>query len=213
MSSIAPPSRGANPPLARPSVCPICGLAETWRPVMGFEDLYEISSAGVARTVPRRRPVGYGRTRSVPSVILSKRRVSLSNQPYSARYVLRRVLFLEHYSRAPLGAADVFKDGNRQHLCVGNLDWEFPLLNYRAMHQKVAVLRGSARDMSCVDCGSPAHDWSYTHSGYCETAAPSGVPYSLDVAEYDPRCRSCHRLFDKAGVYRERDSRGRWVAA
>lgn len=193
------------------STCPICGLAETWRPVRDFEGLYEISSIGRARSLPKRRMCGYGKTRAIPPKILTRRRVILSAPDRERRHVLRRVLFLEHYATLPPGAAVVFIDGDRDHLCAANLAWEFPHLGYRSMHHKVERQRGSASDLQCVDCGGAAEDWSYSRSGYREVTSIKGVPYSLDPAEYDPRCRSCHRRYDEAGVHRERDAAGRWT--
>lgn len=76
-------------------------------------------------------------------------------------------------------------------------------IGYTAAHARVRRLKGSASDYPCADCGGPAQDWAYSHSGVKERwellpeqSAPS--PYSTDPEQYDPRCRSCHRLFDAA---------------
>lgn len=45
--------------------------------------------------------------------------------------------------------------------------------------------RGRAGDQLCVDCGKQAYDWSHIH----ETSGES-------IWHYEPRCRSCHKLYD-----------------
>lgn len=209
-----PPISHHTSPPSCPSICPVCGLAEKWRPVRRFEDAYEISNIGRVRSVARVVGAACGSTRVISGRVLRARRIVLS-RPGASELILRWLLFVEHFSRAAPGGAPVWLDGNLTHLCVGNLSWEFPQLAYRPMHRKVDRLRGSAKDHACVDCSGVAEEWSYTDSGYCqaadERADGSLVTYSLDPAEYEPRCRSCHRKFDGAGVDRIRRTNGQWT--
>lgn len=79
-----------------------------------------------------------------------------------------------------------------------------------AIHRRLYRTRGKATEFACVDCGGPARDWSYNNADPAQlTEERDGTPiaYSLDLDNYDPRCRSCHRKFDKAGD-RPRTSRG-----
>ncbi len=70
------------------------------------------------------------------------------------------------------------------------------LVGYDAAHKRVKRLRGSARDYVCVGCGDvPATDWAYNHEDENELAGGDG-PYSLIPANYDPMCKSCHKVFD-----------------
>ena len=56
---------------------------------------------------------------------------------------------------------------------------------YKLGHKRVKALRGKASDHVCVDCCKVAHHWSYKHDE------------PLELAEsYEPRCRSCHTLYD-----------------
>lgn len=57
------------------------------------------------------------------------------------------------------------------------------------LHQRLRHHKGPASKFSCVDCGEQAKDWSRTHGA-------NGLAYE----DYSPRCRSCHRLYDKAEV-------------
>jgi hypothetical protein len=78
----------------------------------------------------------------------------------------------------------------------------------RAAHQRVVDERGPARDHTCVDCGEQAEQWSFNH----RDTPPERVrqdprngnrgpgPYSLDTADYDARCISCHVKFDAKEV-------------
>lgn len=74
-----------------------------------------------------------------------------------------------------------------------------PDAKYRAAHSRIARDRGKAREHSCVDCGCQAQHWSYMHTDPCEMVSPTGQPYSLDPAHYEPRCAPCHAIFDGTG--------------
>jgi len=73
---------------------------------------------------------------------------------------------------------------------------------YYAIHGLLKSQRGSASKYSCVDCGGPAHEWSYNDSSedalVRKSVNSNGSPvrYSLDLTAYSPRCRHCHRTFD-----------------
>lgn len=72
---------------------------------------------------------------------------------------------------------------------------------FAAIHKRLARQRGSASLHVCVDCGGQAREWSYDNRDDQELVGRSGrfaVAYSLDLSHYEPRCSSCHRLFDNA---------------
>lgn len=75
-------------------------------------------------------------------------------------------------------------------------------LHYVTVHKKVRATRGKAANYSCVDCGGQATDWSYTHEDpnpmYREENGT--YPYSSNIDFYEPRCKPCHRAFDKEVV-------------
>jgi|JI10StandDraft_1071094.scaffolds.fasta_scaffold24942_9 hypothetical protein len=66
---------------------------------------------------------------------------------------------------------------------MNKLIWNTP--EYKAIHQKLFWQRGRASDNQCTDCDDNAQDWSHRH----DTDA-------LDLINYDPRCKSCHRKYD-----------------
>lgn len=56
---------------------------------------------------------------------------------------------------------------------------------YLQIHGEVRCKRGKADTHNCIDCGKPAKDWSHKHN-----TDPQ------NIMNYDPRCRSCHNLYD-----------------
>lgn len=77
-----------------------------------------------------------------------------------------------------------------------------PVPGYDGAHRRVVAVRGRAKDHTCIDCGGQAAEWSYNNADpeplYATVAGGFVVAYSLIIANYDPRCRSCHRKFDAA---------------
>jgi hypothetical protein len=68
---------------------------------------------------------------------------------------------------------------------------------YVVAHNTVKRVRGPARLHRCVDCGDRAVDWSYDNRAADERSdAYSRRAYSLNPDHYEPRCRSCHTVFD-----------------
>ena len=71
-------------------------------------------------------------------------------------------------------------------------------LSYVSFHQRLRRDQGHASKRECVDCGQPAHEWSY--DGLDPNDLPhergEGIRYSLKPEHYHPRCRPCHRSHD-----------------
>lgn len=59
------------------------------------------------------------------------------------------------------------------------------VLSYGYIHELLAEFYGRASEYDCVNCSRPAVDWSYQHG-----------TDSSDINNYEPRCRSCHMLYD-----------------
>lgn len=73
--------------------------------------------------------------------------------------------------------------------------WVGDAAGYNTAHQRVRTQRGSASRHICVDCGAQAQHWSVDRGVDLLRRSGNG-PYSLDTADYDPRCVSCHKLYD-----------------
>jgi hypothetical protein len=66
--------------------------------------------------------------------------------------------------------------------------------SYWTIHKRLKDNRGAASAHACAECCAPAVVWSYDGRDPHEQIDPArGLPYSLDLDHYRPRCRSCHR--------------------
>jgi hypothetical protein len=78
------------------------------------------------------------------------------------------------------------------------------VVDYRTVHMRMRRIIGSARTMPCADChGRSAVHWSYDHQDPDERTSPEGVPYSIKPEHYQPRCGSCHKVYDHAQARRQ----------
>ena len=81
-----------------------------------------------------------------------------------------------------------------------NYNWRGDDIGYAGIHRRLMHKRGKAKDNPCLHCGTMADDWSYNHTDPNErTCLWRGRPaaYSLNLAEYDSLCRSCHSKRDR----------------
>lgn len=76
-------------------------------------------------------------------------------------------------------------------------------VTYGGIHQRVKRDRGVPSEHRCIDCGKQAQDWSYDHADLDELTSEKGAPYSAHIEHYQPRCKSCHRIFDYAHARKE----------
>jgi len=75
--------------------------------------------------------------------------------------------------------------------------WVGDSIGYYGLHVRLRAALGPASAQRCVDCAGQAHHWSYDHCDPAERQAREGA-YSPDLSHYQPRCRSCHKVFDLA---------------
>lgn len=90
-------------------------------------------------------------------------------------------------------------DWNRGQTTCGNRSthWRQDDVGYWGAHQRLEADRGRASSHPCVDCGTAAAHWSYSNAGADERRDErSGLAYSLDQDDYEPRCAACHGRFD-----------------
>lgn len=71
-------------------------------------------------------------------------------------------------------------------------------VGYFTIHDRVRRAYGRASDRTCIDCGVPAQQWAYDHSGRDERRSSTGLLFSLNVDAYQPMCIPCHRELDSA---------------
>jgi hypothetical protein len=77
-------------------------------------------------------------------------------------------------------------------------------VTYKGWHIRLARNRGKARSFNCVDCDSPAAQWSYNGGCADETVETQSngkdYPYCMHEDHYSPRCKSCHIKKDYTGA-------------
>lgn len=102
-----------------------------------------------------------------------------------------------HYSRSRR-TGDPTKLKGREHLVGENSPlWTGDEVTYDALHQRLRRHRGKASLNKCIDCGSPAFEWSY--SGCADPSSrrvDRDGEYSVSMQDYEPRCVPCHRRKD-----------------
>ena len=78
------------------------------------------------------------------------------------------------------------------------------VVSYWGMHGRLKVNKGSASKHQCIDCGTPANDWTWNNScsnvlyGVARKDRPNLNPYCVHLEHYEARCTSCHMIFDKS---------------
>lgn len=116
------------------ATCGECCMIEEWRPVIGFEEGYEVSNLGRVRSFDRVRPL---RSRSGNMTVKRfKGRIlyqGLNNKGYVMAYLClnseRKActvhrLVAKAFIPNPEGLPEVnHKDGNKENNSVGNLEW------------------------------------------------------------------------------------------
>jgi hypothetical protein len=77
------------------------------------------------------------------------------------------------------------------------------VVGYSQAHKRLDLLRGKPNTHQCVACGNTAEEWALKDGVVTDLSEPcsnrSGcylVAYSLDINDYEPRCRKCHRQMD-----------------
>ena len=121
---------------------------EEWRPVVGYEDLYEVSNLGQVRSLPRvvrwkTRWGSYG-TRTNPPVLrklvtdtYGYLRVSMKRYGKSANPQVHKLVAEAFLGERPDWASQINHiDRCRTNNCVGNLEWSYPAHNNRHAHAK-----------------------------------------------------------------------------
>lgn len=105
-------------------------ISETWVPVVGFEELYEVSDLGRVRSVERDLLLPCGETRHYKSKVLRGGKDSkgyltghLTDGKKKRAFRFHRVA-AEAFIPNPLGLPQVNHiDGNKENNAISNLEW------------------------------------------------------------------------------------------
>lgn len=75
-------------------------------------------------------------------------------------------------------------------------NWTGDDATYAAVHLRLRKQRGPVSLLPCTECGGAARHWAYDHADPNEKVSEQGLPYSTDLAHYQPMCITCHRRYD-----------------
>lgn len=125
---------------------------EEWRPVPGFVGLYEVSSEGRVRSLPRTTAAGTlgGRLLAPSAERNGYLRVTFSVAGKPHRNLLHRLVLLAFAGECPAGHECRHLDGDKKNCRLGNLAWGTRSQNAldRIAHGTQVVTRGERHGMT-----------------------------------------------------------------
>ena len=151
--------------------------AEQWKPVPGYEGLYEVSNLGRVRSLDRTKTNGHkwkGRILKQPSLRSGYKLVSLWKNGKQKSALVHRLVLFAFVGAQPEGRETRHKDGNNSNNTLDNLSWGTP----------------SENNLDIVDHGNHIHA--------SKDACPQGHPYDEENTYWYPgqprrACRICRR--------------------
>lgn len=167
---------------------------EDWRPIPGYEGLYEASSFGRVRSLTRTVPLGDS-TKTIQGIVLKQRKFGTDRHPRKAvklcvggiaKVRLVHQLVLEAFvGPRPEGLEGCHNNGDPFDNRTENLRWD----------------TNSANQLDSVEHG--------THHEARKTECPQGHPYdavNTAIVDRKRRCKTCHRNRE-AARYRTKSNR------
>ena len=156
-------------------------MTEEWRPVVGFEGLYEVSSRGRVRSLDRRVNTSSGTRLSRGQVLKGKRKngyqeVSLGRNGSRNFRLVHRLVCEAFHGPAPEGKPWVLhRDGDKSNNTPGNLYWGDPKQNAQDM-----ITHGNHRN---------------SRKTHCDRGHAFSAENTISTPEGRRSCRTCHREF------------------
>lgn len=154
---------------------------EIWKPIPGWEGLYEASDHGRVRSLPRRVSGGNGSTAIRGGRVLKQAivgdgylKVTLSRGPSITNARVHRLILAAFRGAQPPSVHGRHADGDPANNMLTNLSWGTPLENYRDK-ERLGTNRYALNRGHC----SKGHAWDEANT----YIAANGTPY----------CRACRR--------------------
>ncbi len=121
---------------------------EKWCPVVGYEGLYEVSSYGVIRSLPRRRTAG----RALIPIRGSRYHYVNLTRPGGQRkqFTVHRLVLEAFVGPRPEGKQACHNDGNPLHNALINLRWDTVSANNLDKREHGTAQRGERNGMATL---------------------------------------------------------------
>lgn len=119
-------------------------IPEEWRPVVGYEGWYEVSSIGRVRRVRPGKSTKTGRFCSIYRNKTGYNRVKLTSGDYGRRHMLHRLVARAFIGECPHGCEINHRDGNKDNNHVENLEYVTHKMNmaHASQNRLMARMKG-----------------------------------------------------------------------
>ena len=127
---------------------------ELWKPVKGFEGLYEVSSEGRVRSVDRIDARGQHRKSKIMSVkkIQNTKKVTFFRDGKSKTFTLKKLVAGAFLEAPKADEKLVYVDGNPDNICAKNLKWQKKAQRKRNAYRFEDNKTGEVFEGSISDC-------------------------------------------------------------
>lgn len=187
----------------------VCSLIEEWRPIQGYEGLYEVSTTGKVRRIADWVGYNNGYRKAIGELSQAKSKgylnVRLCKNGIQKTYRAHR-LVAQAFIENPYNYPQVNHiDGNKQNNCVSNLEWVTVSQNNK-----------HARDTGLCPTNTPKMFEARHNVGLLTQNILKKNPKKRVVVTYDDRieryesCRNCARSLNTSATYISWLCKGNW---
>ena len=166
-------------------------MSVEWRPIPGYEGIYEISSEGEIKSLPRKCAQGWmigGRILRTPLNNAGYKQVNLHNTDRGSVRLVHRLVLLAFVGPSPEGHEVLHGDGDRTNSRLSNLSY-----GTRSANVRDAIKHGTHNNASKTHC-LRGHEFNEVNT----YIAPKGARV----------CRTCRTFADRRRRQESKAHRG-----
>lgn len=151
---------------------------ELWKPVKGYEGLYEVSNKGRVRSVDRIDARGQHRKSKIMSVkkIQNAKKVTFFRDGKSKTFTLKKLVAGAFLEAPKADEKLVYVDGNSDNICAENLKWQKKAQKKRNIYRFEDNKTGEVFEGSIGEC---CDAWNLTKSALLNRAKKGRVTKTL----------------------------------